>query len=184
MTLGDPLSGSPCVGRPLWGDVLAASTWLRGTSPRRVLVLPLTAAVILGGSLPLCSMVEARAAADSVVSATVVLRTSVSAEALARTSALPRAARLLRLSQATPAAASTAEVAGAARTLGLTVDDTTQWSLAVHGPAEMVHRLSTDPAVSQVLVSGGPAARPADAARPLWGSQLHAAYQASAAAPP
>jgi hypothetical protein len=153
---------------------------------RRVLMVPLTAVIGATFAVPtlLPAAAQAGGAGSAVVSATVLLRTSGSAEALAQTGDLPRSARLTRLRETMASGATQAEVLATVRNLGLTVDEATPWSLVVHGSTSSVHRLGTVPGVSSVLLAGGP--KPSAAAGPvqLRGSQLRTAYQASSARPP
>ncbi|MDX6212854.1 MAG: kumamolisin [Frankiales bacterium] len=151
---------------------------------RRVLVLPLTAAIGVAVALPTLLPAAAQAEGSGIGSATVLLRTAGSAEALAQAGNLPRSARLARLRGTMPSAATQADVLATVRDLGLTVDDATPWSLVVHGSASSLHRLARLSGVSSVLLAGGPEPSAAAAPVQLRGSQLRTAYQASSAQPP
>ena len=148
---------------------------------RRVLVLPLT--VVLGSTVALPVLSPASAQAGAAASATVVLRTSGSAEPLAQAGALSRTARLARQSASTPSPALQAAAVADAHVLGLSVDDVTPWSLVVHGSVAGIHRLAALPEVASVIVAGGPAPAGAEVV-PLTGAQLRSGYSTSSAAPP
>ena len=153
----------------------------RAVRVQRVLVLPLTA--VVGAAVALPVLWSGAAQADGTVSATVVLRTASSAEALAETGDLARSARLSRLSATMPTAATEDDVVGRVHALGLAVDAQNPWSLVVHGSASAVGQLGDLAGVSSVLLDGGPAPVPATPV-PLTGAQLRTGYQTSSAAPP
>src|SRR5439155_10573330 len=71
-----------------------------------------------------------------------------------------------------------------ARSLGLTVDDSTPWSVVVHGAAGAPAQLSVAPGVASVLIAGGPRPLPAGTAQPLRGGQWRSAYQAASPSAP
>ena len=143
-------------------------------------MLPLTAAVAVGVAVPLSVPAPAIGmVASSQVSATVLLAGAADVSALASSSAQPRETRLARLRAATPAGTTAVSVQREASTLGLTVDDTTPWSLVVHGDPGALDRLAGQPGVGSVLRDGGLAPSPAAAPTPLRGAQLRTAYQAA-----
>ena len=150
---------------------------------RRGLVLPLAALVGAAVAVPAMLPGAAQAGASATVSATVVLRTAGSAQALAETGNLPRSARLARLSATMPSAATEAAVLSQARSLGVTLDDVTPWSLAVHGTPASLRGLAAADGVASVVLAGGPAPAAARAV-PLTGAQLRSGYDTSSAAPP
>src|SRR3954454_19756490 len=172
MSLCTPVSGycSRVRGRTSWEPPLAErSPHGRSTRLRRVLVLPLTAALTSGAAL---AVVPMTAHADATpATATVVLRTPGSVEALAQAGAMPRTARLSRLQTTVPSEQDQSALLADASSLGLTVDSVTPWSVVVHGRASSIQQLAGHGEVASVLPDGGPAPVPADAATQLWGYQ-------------
>ncbi|MDX6210040.1 MAG: kumamolisin, partial [Frankiales bacterium] len=134
------------------------------------------------------------------LSATLVLRTPnpAATSALAQTGGLSRADRLARLAGTIPSAAEKSSVRSAIGRLGLTVDQTTPWTVVVHGPAAAVRALASsgraagggvvnDPAsiagVGSLVLGGQGSLMTPMSAQPLTGSDFRTSYQASSAAP-
>jgi len=120
---------------------------------------------------------------------------------LATSHGLSRAERARRLAALTPNAARVRSVASAVRSLGLSVDDTSRWSLRVHGPSSTVASLFgalppataqgagrayplvppvLDPYVVAALPTSGRVANPLATAAPRDGADFRAAYSAPA----
>jgi kumamolisin len=157
-------------------------------------------------ALALTSALPAQAFAATPVSgtemsATLVLRTPnpAATSSLAQAGGLSRADRLARLAGTIPSAAVKASVRSSIGGLGLTVDDSTPWTIVVHGPAAAVRALASsgraagggvvyDPAsvagVASVVIGGQGSRMTPMAAQPLKGSDFRTTYQASDAAPP
>jgi hypothetical protein len=164
-----------------------------------------SSALALAGALPSVAFATAPSAdplTSGVTTATIVLKSSNDAGlgALAQAHGLSRSQRLSALSTTSPSAATKASVEKSAAALGLTVDHTTAWTVAVHGPAAAVAALahsgsaagtsvssqpSLAPDASTVVLGGGATLdwKPADG-QPLAGQDFRNAYVASSVSPP